>query len=56
MRFLKIGLIVVVLVVIGVGGSVYVQLNSIEVERISDDLFVLRGLGGLADRRRHGDR
>ena len=55
MRFLKIGLIVVVLVVVGIGGFVHVQLSSIEVERISDDLFVLRGLGGLADRRRHRD-
>jgi cyclase len=46
MRFLKIGLIVVVLVVVGIGGFVHVQLSSIEVERINDDLFVLRGLGG----------
>lgn len=43
--WVKIGLAVIV-VVAGVGGWVYLQVRAIDVERLSDDLHVLRGLGG----------
>lgn len=46
MRFLKIGLLTLLAVVVLGGGYVYVELTSLDVERLSDDLYVLRGLGG----------
>ncbi|MEE4145097.1 MAG: MBL fold metallo-hydrolase, partial [Halieaceae bacterium] len=40
------GLLLVAVLVIVSCGYVFVQLRTIEVERLSDDLSVLRGLGG----------
>jgi len=39
-------LLALVVLVIAVGAYILVQLRSIEVEQLTDDLFVLRGLGG----------
>ena len=39
-------LLVLVSLVVGLGGYVYLQVRSLEIERLSDDLFVLRGFGG----------
>jgi cyclase len=46
MKKWHIGLLVCALLIVSVGGYVLVQARSLEVERLSDDLFVLRGLGG----------
>ncbi len=46
MRWLKILLLSLVTLVLTVSGYVLIQLRTIEVEALSDDLFVLRGLGG----------
>ncbi len=40
------GLLILTLLIVVSGLYVLVQLRSLEVERLSDDLFVLRGLGG----------
>ena len=40
------GLLFLVVLIIAFCLYVFVQLRSIEVERLTDDLFVLRGLGG----------
>lgn len=42
----KLGFLTLFVVVLALGGYVYYQLRAIEVEKLSDDLFVLRGLGG----------
>ena len=39
-------LLVLVSLVLVLGGYVYLQVRSLEIERLSDDLFVLRGFGG----------
>ena len=46
MKRWQIGLLVFTLLIVAVGGFVLVQARTLEVERLSDDLFVLRGLGG----------
>ena len=38
--------LVLVVLLLVLGGYVYQQVSSLDVERLSDDLFVLRGLGG----------
>ena len=40
------GLLILLALVVGFALYVFVQLRSIEVEQLTDDLFVLRGLGG----------
>lgn len=46
MKKWKIGLLICALLIVSIGAYVLVQARSLEVERLSDDLFVLRGLGG----------
>ena len=46
MRFWKIGFLSVFVLLIAFGGYFYSQLRALEVETLSDDLFVLRGMGG----------
>ena len=46
MKSLKIGLAVLLVAVLGAGGYVYLQVQALDVEQLSDDLWVLRGFGG----------
>lgn len=46
MKKWQIGLLLCALVIIALGVYVWGQARSLDVERLSDDLFVLRGLGG----------
>jgi cyclase len=46
MKKWHIGLLICALLIVSIGGYVLVQARTLEVERLSDDLFVLRGLGG----------
>lgn len=46
MKKWQIGLTACVLLIISIGIYVLTQVRSLDVERLSDDLFVLRGLGG----------
>ena len=46
MNFWKIGFLSIFVLLIAFGGYFYSQLRSLEVEKLSDDLFVLRGMGG----------
>lgn len=46
MKYWKIGFLSVFALLIAFGGYFYSQLRALEVEKLSDDLFVLRGMGG----------
>lgn len=46
MKFWKIGFLSVFVLLIAFGGYFYSQLRALEVEKLSEDLFVLRGMGG----------
>ncbi|MEM9623801.1 MAG: MBL fold metallo-hydrolase [Pseudomonadota bacterium] len=46
MKNWQIALIAIVLVIAGATGFVYSELRAIEVEQLTDDLYVLRGMGG----------
>lgn len=46
MKKWQIGLLALVALLVAAGGYVFVRLRSIEVEQLSDDLWVLRGMGG----------
>jgi cyclase len=46
MKKWQIGLLACFLLIVSTGAYVLVQARTLEVERLSDDLFVLRGLGG----------
>lgn len=46
MKFWQILIAVVVLVLVAGGGYLYIQVRALEVEQLSDDLWVLRGFGG----------
>ena len=46
MKYWKIGFLSVFALLLVFGGYVYTQLRSLDVEKLSDDLFVLRGMGG----------
>jgi glyoxylase-like metal-dependent hydrolase (beta-lactamase superfamily II) len=46
MRVFKILIVLLLVVLAGVGGFVFAQLRSIDVEDLGDGLHVLRGLGG----------
>jgi len=46
MKKWQIGLLACSLLIVSIGAYVLVQARTLEVERLSDDLFVLRGLGG----------
>ena len=46
MKRWQVVLLVLLSVVVAFGGYVYLQVRSIDVEQLSEDLYVLRGLGG----------
>lgn len=46
MKYWKIGFLSVFALLIAFGGYFYSQLRALEVEKLSEDLFVLRGMGG----------
>ena len=39
-------LLALVVLILGIGGYVFMQVRALDVEKLSDDLFVLRGFGG----------
>lgn len=48
MKTWQIALAVVLIVVMGAGAYLYIQVRALDVEQLSDDLWVLRGMGGNA--------
>ena len=46
MKLWKALLLFLLLVVLGLGAYVYLQARGLEVEQLTDDLWVVRGMGG----------
>ena len=46
LKFLKWTVIVIAVVALGGGAFVFYQIRSLDVERITDDLHLIKGLGG----------